>query len=116
VLAPDGAQVDGVISDHDEKPVAGATVVLIAEAKLRSRSDSYHECTTDQYGRYHFENIRPGDYKLFAWDDPEANAWFDPEFLKSFEEKGERIVIPSRGRVVSNPHLLPANRFGYTLK
>ncbi len=108
VLAPDGAQVDGVVSDPDEKPVAGATVVLIAEPKLRSRSDSYHESTTDQYGRYHFENIRPGDYKLFAWDDPEPNAWFDPEFLKSFEDKAQPIVIPAKAHAVSNLHILPA--------
>jgi hypothetical protein len=108
ILAPDGAQVEGVVSDSDEKPVPGATVLLIAEPKLRSRSDSFHESTTDQYGRYRFENIRPGEYKLFAWDDPEPNAWFDPEFLKLFEEKSQPIVIPPKAHTVSNLHVLPA--------
>ena len=108
VLAPEGAQVDGIVSDPDGKPVAGATVVLIAEPKLRSRSDSYHEGTTDQYGRYHFENIRPGDYKLFAWDDVEPNAWFDPEFLQTYEPKGERIVLQPQAHQVSNLHVIPA--------
>jgi uncharacterized surface anchored protein len=110
VLAPEGAQVDGVVSDPDEKPVPGATVVLIAEAKLRSRSDSYYESTTDQYGRYHFENIRPGEYKLFAWDDPEPNAWFDPEFLKAFEEKGSPVAISPKALAVSNLHVLPVTK------
>jgi hypothetical protein len=107
VLAPEGAQADGVVSDRDDKPVAGATVLLIAEPKLRSRPDSFHEYTTDQYGRYHFENIHAGDYKLFAWDDPEPNAWYDPEFLKTFEEKGERIVIQPKAHVASNLHVIP---------
>jgi hypothetical protein len=97
-----------VVSDRDEKPVAGASVVLIAEPKLRSRPDSFQEYTTDQYGRYHFENIRSGDYKLFAWDDPEPNAWFDPEFLKTYEDQGEKIVLQPKTRTASNLHLIPA--------
>jgi len=107
VLAPEGARVDGAVYDHDDKPVAGATVVLIAESKLRSRSDSFREYATDQYGRYHFENIRPGEYKLFAWDDPEPNAWFDPEFLRSFEEQGERITVQPTSHVVSKLRVIP---------
>jgi hypothetical protein len=96
------------VADQDGKPVAGATVVLIAEPKLRSRSDSYYKCTTDQYGRYRFENVRPGEYKLFAWDDPEPNAWFDPEFLQTVEAKGERITLQPKAHEVSNLHVIPA--------
>jgi hypothetical protein len=93
VLAPEGGQGDGVILDQDDKPVAGATVLLIAEPKFRARGDSFHPYTTDQYGRYHFENVRPGEYKVFAWDDIEPDAWFDPVFLKDFERRGEPVTV-----------------------
>lgn len=109
VVAREGGQAAGVVVDKDSTPVAGATVVLIAEPRLRSRFDSFHECTTDQYGRYHFENIRPGDYKLFAWDGAEPDAWFDPDFLGRFEEQGERVSIQNGSRETTQLHVIPVD-------
>jgi protocatechuate 3,4-dioxygenase beta subunit len=106
VLAPEGGRVDGVVLDKDEKPVAGATVVLIAGAELRARGDSFHAFTSDQNGHFHFENVRPGDYKLFAWDDVEPNIWFDPEFLKNFEDRGAPVTLPVSGQATVQLHLL----------
>ena len=37
--------------------------------------------------------IAPGDYLLLSWDEVEEGAWGDPEFLKPFEEKAEKISI-----------------------
>jgi hypothetical protein len=37
--------------------------------------------------------IAPGDYKLFSWEEVESGAWEDPEFLKPFEGKGEKISL-----------------------
>lgn len=37
--------------------------------------------------------IAPGDYKLFSWEEVETDAWQDPEFLKEFEDKGQRITL-----------------------
>jgi hypothetical protein len=105
VLAPDGGRVDGVVLDKEEKPFAGATAVLIARMELRSRRDSFHEVTTDQNGRFHFENVPPGDYKLFAWDDVEPNVWFDPEFLKKYESSAEAVVVPVKGQTTARVHL-----------
>ena len=106
LLAPEGGRVDGVVLDEDEKPVAGATVVLIARAELRARGDSFHEFSSDQNGHFHFENVRPGDYKLFAWDDVEPNIWFDPEFLRNFEDRGAPITLPVSGQATVELHLL----------
>jgi hypothetical protein len=43
VLAPDGGQIDGVVLDKDDKPMAGATVILVrnrsfATAAIASRT------------------------------------------------------------------------------
>ncbi len=108
VLAPEGGQVSGVALDKDYKPAAGVTVLLVAEPKLRLRSDSFHETTTDQNGRYRFENIRPGDYKVFAWEDLERNSWFDPDFLKDVESKGEPVTLAANGQAAAQVHILPA--------
>jgi hypothetical protein len=81
-------------------------VVLIAKPELRGRQDSFHKFTADQNGHYHFENVRPGDYKLFAWDDVEPNIWFDPEFLKGFEDQGTALTIPVSGQATLPLRLL----------
>jgi hypothetical protein len=30
---------------------------------------------------------------LFSWDEVEEGAWEDPEFLKPFEGKGEKVTL-----------------------
>jgi protocatechuate 3,4-dioxygenase beta subunit len=108
VLAKEGGQVDGLVLDKDEKPAAGATVLLVAEPKLRSRSDAFQATTADQHGRYHFDTVRAGSYKVFAWDDLEDQAWFDPDFLKDVEDKGEPVTLAAKGHGGAQVHILPA--------
>lgn len=105
LLAADGGKVEGAALDREGKPVMGATVLLVAEPKLRSRYDSFHPAVADQHGRFHFENIRPGEYKLFAWDDVEENAWFDPEFLKKFEDSAVAVSVPANGQISAPIHV-----------
>lgn len=35
----------------------------------------------------------PGDYKPFSWEEAESGTWEDPEFLREFEAKGEKISL-----------------------
>ncbi len=49
---------------------------------------------------------RPGEYKLFAWDDVEQYDWFDPEFLKDFEARGESITVAAGGHSTTQLHSL----------
>jgi len=65
----------------------------VPEASRRTQYRLYKPQTTDQYGRFELRGIAPGDYKLFSWEEVESGAWEDPEFLKPFEEKGERISL-----------------------
>jgi hypothetical protein len=30
---------------------------------------------------------------MFSWEEVETDAWQDPEFLKPFEDKGQRITL-----------------------
>jgi hypothetical protein len=105
VLSHDGGQLDGIALDADEKPVAGATVLLAPESRLRSRTDLFRQCEADQYGRFTIVGIAPGDYKLFAWDDVEAGAWWDPDFLKRYESQGEAVTIGVKGKAKAKAHL-----------
>ena len=95
-LEKETGAVEGVVTGDDGKPAAGATVLLVGTP--RSRRDVFHSATTDQKGRYDFAEIRPGEYKLFVWDDVEPDQWFDPDYLKQFEARAEKVTIPAGDR------------------
>jgi len=102
VLASDGSAVQGVVLDKDQQPFAGATIVLVPAQ--RSRADLFKSATSDQNGRYEFASVTPGDYKVFAWDDVEPDAWNDPDFLKDYEKQGEKTVLEPKARSTVNLH------------
>jgi len=38
------------------------------------------------------KNVAPGEYKVFAWDDIEDGAWYDSDFLRDIEARGEAVT------------------------
>jgi protocatechuate 3,4-dioxygenase beta subunit len=88
-----GALVQGTVSDADGLPAVGVWAVLVPNDPRRSQHGLYKTQTTDQYGHFVVKGIAPGDYRLFSWDEVEEGAWEDAEFLKPFEEKGEKVTV-----------------------
>jgi len=54
--------VTGRVIDPQDKPVAGASVILLPADSLQSATPI--RTTTDHLGAYRFETVRPGGYKL----------------------------------------------------
>jgi protocatechuate 3,4-dioxygenase beta subunit len=98
VVSANGAAVEGVAVDHKGEPIANALVVAIPELRLRSRTDHYRKTVTDQSGRFTLRGIRPGDYTLFAWQSVEGDAYFNSEFLKSYEQLGTALQLSEGDR------------------
>jgi hypothetical protein len=88
-----GARVQGTVMDSDGLPLAGVSIVLVPDLLQRENYQMYKTESTDQYGNFDLRGISPGDYKLFSWVEVEPNAWQDPESLKQFEDKGQRITL-----------------------
>jgi hypothetical protein len=105
VMTHDGGQVEGVALDGEDKPVAGATVVLVPDSKRRSHPDLFQQTESDQRGHFSIDGIPPGDYKVFTWDDVEPGIWWDAEFLKKYESKGEAVTIAVKGKASAKVHL-----------
>jgi hypothetical protein len=92
-ISAKGARVQGAVRDEDGVAAAGVWVALVPDEAHRTEFHLFKQRTTDQYGRFEFRGIAPGDYKLFSWEQVEANAWEDPEFLKPFEAKGTSVSL-----------------------
>ena len=86
------ARLEGTVM-NDQQPFPGATVVLVPDAELRSQPRYYRQTISDRQGRFSLQNLIPGDYEVFAWQDVERGSYLDPDFLAQFEDEGKAVSL-----------------------
>jgi hypothetical protein len=90
VLARNAGSLAGSVADERGQPVAGVFVTLVpnvATARLY-RTDMYKTTSSDAEGQFEVKGLPPGEYKVFALEGFEKDAWVDPDFFKPYEERG----------------------------
>jgi hypothetical protein len=97
-LSSDGAQINGTVSEDDNKPAAGFMVALVPNADFRDDQQLFRNVVTDQNGKFTIRGIAPGAYKLFAWDDIATDAYMNPEFLRPYENQGTSVTLLANDR------------------
>jgi hypothetical protein len=93
VIDLDGGSLEGVVRNERLQPVPNAVIVLAPDPPLRARHHLYKAAAGDVAGRFIIRGIAPGDYKVFAFDYIDSEAWLDPQVLQNFETRGTRIRI-----------------------
>jgi hypothetical protein len=83
---------------QDQKVVPGVMVALVPDPPKRQRNDLYRIRFTDQFGRLNMVGLPPGDYKVFAWDSSSGVDVQEPEFLKTYEDRGKSVHIEEKNR------------------
>jgi Carboxypeptidase regulatory-like domain len=91
VLRSGAGQLNGIVIDAKNQPVASAVVALIPVQ--RNRTDIYRTSITGGNGSFAITGITPGDYSLFAWEAMEPNSYRDPDVLRQYESKGRSVRI-----------------------
>jgi Carboxypeptidase regulatory-like domain len=94
IASANGGVIEGIVIDAQGQAVSNAVIVAAPEMSLRSRSDHFHKTLSDQNGRFSLHGIPPGQYSLFAWDNLDGDAFYDPDFLRNYEPEGnsQRVV------------------------
>ena len=92
VLSVGAAQVGGTIVDEQGNPVPGAVVALIPRLE-RQRVALFRTATAAEDGRFAIPDITPGDYQIFSWRSIQPYAYFDPQFLLTFESQSQAIHL-----------------------
>jgi hypothetical protein len=95
VLARNAGSLAGRVEDDRRQPAGGIFVTLIPDiptARLY-RTDMYKTTSTDAEGRFEIKSLPPGDYKVFALEGFEKDAWLDPEFFKPYEDRGTAVRV-----------------------
>ena len=89
VLSNAAGKITGSVLDGDGKPVPDSKVTLIpTDGKLRPRKLSLGDD-----GSFQFTSLRPGKYKLFAWEQLDDDLWEEPEFRKPYESRAMEITV-----------------------
>jgi hypothetical protein len=111
-ISPNGARIEGGVVE-DGEPAPGATVVLIPDPPNRHREDLFRATQTDQHGAFLLSGIAPGDYRLFAWDAMEGEAYKAPEFIERYESQGSSVRIKEGGIQRAELRLIRAEEFAF---
>lgn len=104
-LSATAGEVDAAVVDQDSVLVAGAIVALIP---VDGPSAAIQVRTGNEYGAVAFKGLKPGEYRLIAWEDIPQGAWLDPAFRKLFEGRGESVKVESGARQAIPLTVIPA--------
>jgi hypothetical protein len=92
VVSPNGATIEGVVLDDNDRPASYIKVVAIPDPKRRERHDLYQEATTDLRGHFSLRGLNPGEYRIMALDE-DIDVITDPAFVSSHESMGDTIKV-----------------------
>lgn len=91
-LSTMSAFVDGTALD-DGQAAANRVVTLVPDPPRIERSAWLKSTRSNAEGKFTITGIAPGRYRLYAWDEPQADLLSDPGFLKSFENKAVALTV-----------------------
>ncbi len=106
VLSAGGSTVSGTVV-KDDKP-AQATVLLVPDPPRRDRQDLYSMKRTQGDGSFAMVGLPPGDFKLFAFEDPDPDLLNDPSLLQPYEAKGSSVHLEEGQKQTVQLELIPA--------
>jgi protocatechuate 3,4-dioxygenase beta subunit len=106
VISNRSGLIEGTVVDARRQPVANIEAVLIPEA-LRNRVDLYKRATADSNGRFTIQGIPPGIYTLFAWENLDPYAYFDPEVVRQAESQGKVVRVGELSKEVVEIRSIP---------
>jgi len=109
-LAFDGGQITGTVTNAAGQAMGSATITLVPDPMRRHRPDQYRVVTADEGGRFAVGGIPPGEYKVFAWESIETNAWMNADFMKSYEDFGAPATVGANAKIPAQLRAIPPER------
>jgi hypothetical protein len=108
VCGTDVGQIQGSVQNEHGEPAPGALITVSPDAERQDRRDLYYQLTTDQNGKFDYQDFAPGDYKVIAWENADQEMAQSSEFRKAFESRAASVSIPAGGHASVQLKLIPA--------
>ena len=106
-VAATGGRLDVAVVDAAGDPADGRRVVLIPNPPRRQRFDLYRAAVSDDSGVLRFTGVAPGDYKVFAWERVDTDAWQDADFIRIYENQGATVRVEPLGFQNATVRVIP---------
>jgi hypothetical protein len=105
VIAPGNAQVSGSLINDAGQPLKGSCCVVFVPDKGRQ----FIVRLADEEGRFTAQGIPPGDYRVFASQNPEDYAFRNAEFLARIRAYGVPLHVTEGSNPVLAVKPIPAS-------
>jgi hypothetical protein len=102
VLSAAAGTVDVIVTAGDNKAGSGAQVALMKDGALESVR------TADESGMLSLKGLKPGSYRVVAWEDVDPELLWDPDYVKRFENEGKSVKVEASGHEAIQLKAIPA--------
>jgi hypothetical protein len=96
LISRKAAVLGGAVKDEDGNPVSG-TVTLVPVPPRPGHPSLYPTATADEHGVFRFAALTPGTYQVYAWEEIEPTAHWDPRFMDRFATRAETVEVGESG-------------------
>jgi hypothetical protein len=99
------------VTDLNRQPFLNATIALLPEITQRAgRPELFRNTNSNEEGKFRFEGVAPGEYKIFAWEDIPQGDWYDPDVMLKHEALGMTILVDEIKTKTAEIRVIPADR------
>jgi hypothetical protein len=92
VISYAGAHIEGAILDEQGKAAEG-TAALIPDPPQPEQPWLYQTAEAGEGGQFQFHGVRPGKYRLYAWEELEPGSHMDPQVTAAHEAESVAIEV-----------------------
>lgn len=92
-ISPNGATVQGIVGWDDDKPAPKAWVALIPDPARPELASRVKSATAMDGGRFVLTGVAPGEYRLYAFEQPQPSSLLNLEFFKPLESKSVQLTV-----------------------
>jgi hypothetical protein len=110
-FATNGGQVLGSVQTKNGEPAPNISVTIAPAQDFEGRRDLFKQAFADQTGNFRFQDLAPGDYKVFAWESADVNLVQNSEFRRAFESQAVSINIGPSSRETVQLKVISADDF-----
>ncbi len=85
-LRDDGGSIEGDVVDANGQPVTAG--IMLLRGAIRAAYQM-----SPPTGHFKLQNVAPGDYTIYAWDNPDEVAYADPDWMRRNGLGGAAITV-----------------------